>query len=231
FRDLSLPKLHFSSKKPVDDGLYLSNGHIMESRHNERTPLMTVRDVKLPGLFNLENLMAALAGIRMICQTEPLPKTALAAGAAFEGVAHRLEVVATKAGVRYINDSIATTPESCVAALGAIKGDIHLIAGGYDKGIPLDRLAQAISGRVTTVFLIGETATKLEKALLDFAGSEKSPLPALFREKGLDQAVCKAAQIAREGSTVLLSPGFASYDQFLNFEERGECFRRYVAAL
>jgi UDP-N-acetylmuramoylalanine--D-glutamate ligase len=233
FGRLEIPTLFFSSHAPVEEGLYLSDGYIVERNQGHEERLLAVERVDLPGLFNLENLMAALAGVRLIREQEAdyVPKAAVNAGAAFEGVPHRLEMVATLAGVRYINDSIATTPESCLAALDAVEGTIHLIAGGYDKGLPLDRLAQAIIKSVSTVFLVGETGRALEKAILKAAEDNGCQCPLLRPSGSLKSAVNEATHVARSGSTVLLSPGFASYDQFLNFEERGESFRRFVNAL
>lgn len=231
FGRLEIPTLFFSSQAPVEEGLYLSDGYIVEQNQGHEERLLAVEQVDLPGLFNLENLMAALAGVRLIREAGSVPKAAVNAGAVFEGVPHRLEMVATLAGVRYINDSIATTPESCLAALDAVEGTIHLIAGGYDKGLPLDRLAQAIIKSVSTVFLVGETGRALETAILKAAEENGCQCPLLRLSGSLKNAVNEATQVARSGSTVLLSPGFASYDQFLNFEERGEFFRRFVTAL
>lgn len=257
FGNLDLPTLRFSSESPVDEGYFLNDGAIFERRAGSESCLMSTEDVRLPGVFNLENLMAALAASAWVRNSDPLPKAALAAGASFKGVPHRLERVASKDGVVYINDSIATTPESCCAALNALEGEIHLIAGGYDKELPLDDFAGVIAQRAFSVYLIGATGPMLEKAIIHAIQGSNAAVcgPGNVRDSGLDRvsgkgiqgsgenvphiemagtlerAVRRAAEKAKPGATVLLSPGFASYDQFRNFVERGDCFRRSVAGL
>jgi UDP-N-acetylmuramoylalanine--D-glutamate ligase len=231
FKSLKIPAVRFSSSARVEEGLFIENGSIVERFDGEERPLLRTDAVRLPGRFNLENIMAALAGIRLVLGTGSIPEEALLKAAEFEGVPHRLEIVASKAGVRYINDSIATTPESCQAAIEAVEGNIHLIAGGYDKGLSLNSLADALVKRVSSVFLLGETGEALHSAILARAAGEGLEAPALYPADSLEEAVKKAAREAKPGDLVLLSPGFASFDQFLNFEERGDCFRRSVAGL
>ncbi len=228
---LPIRTLCFSSQREVEEGMFLRNGWIVERFGGREQVLLSVRDVRLPGVFNLENIMAALAAARLLLDEEALPKAAVAAAAAFNGVSHRLEAVATRNGVHYINDSIATTPVSCMAALDAVGGEIHLIAGGYDKGLDLREMAEAVNRKVKSLFLVGATAEKLERAVLAAAARSGVALPLLDRVESLESGVKAATRVASQGATVLLSPGFASWDQFLNFEERGECFKRYVADL
>jgi UDP-N-acetylmuramoylalanine--D-glutamate ligase len=231
FAGLDIPCLTFSSSREVEEGYFLRNGSLMERRSGIDRALMAAADFPLPGRFNLENLMAALAGLRLIRQEEAIPAASLACAAAFEGVPHRLERVASRLGVLYINDSIATTPASCLAALEAIPGEIHLIAGGYDKGLPLEEMAETVVKRVKSVHLVGETQEDLESAIRESARKLGLRTPRIRLEKCIEDAVAEASREASSGATVLLSPGFASYDQFLNFEERGECFRRCVAEI
>jgi len=218
----------FSSRRAMEDGVFLEGGRIVQARRGGRRDLIGTGDVVLPGRFNLENIMAALLAARLILDEEDVPAEAVAAGANFKGVPHRLETVAFIDGVMFINDSIATTPESTIAALDALDGEIALIAGGYDKGIPLDGLAAAVRRRVGIAYLIGETGPKLESAVRSAGPAAGCPI--MVRAGTVEEAVRLAFRQAGEDWTVLLSPAFASYDQFINFVERGETFRSTVIA-
>ncbi len=224
----------FSSRRALDVGLYLEGGALRQARRTASGEdggsrvVSSIRDFTLPGVFNAENIMAALAATSHVLGVEDVPSEAARAGAAFAGVPHRLEMVGRVGGVRYINDSIATTPESTMAALSAVDGEIALIAGGYDKKIPLDGLAGAIRERVSLLYLIGETAGKVAEAVRK---REEGGGPRVVRANGVEEAVEMASRAAGDGWTVLLSPAFASYDQFINFEERGVCFRKSVSRL
>jgi UDP-N-acetylmuramoylalanine--D-glutamate ligase len=231
FGSADVPIQWFSSKRELEEGYFLQNGRIMERQGNQERTLLLRSGIQLPGLFNVENMMAAIAAARVIMDPVSIPDAALEAAASFQGVPHRLETVATLKDVRYINDSIATTPVSCIAALHALEGDIYLIAGGYDKGLSLNEMAEVITRKVKAVFLVGDTASKLEHKIQNAAKVIKREIPPLENTFYLEDAVKAAASQAGPGSTVLLSPGFASYDQFLNFEERGEYFRQCVAAM
>ncbi len=228
FKGSDLPALWFSSRGELPEGYFLSDGSIVERIGGSSRVLVDTEKVRLPGVFNLENIMSALAGVRMILDSGPVSKAVVEAGAAFQGVSHRLETVASKSGITYINDSIATTPVSCLAALEVMDGAVHLIAGGYDKKLPLDKLAEGIIKRAESVHLIGETGLSLAKAVSDACSRQGVEGPHIALAGDLMGAVKNASQCARPGSFVLLSPAFASYDQFLNFEERGECFKSCV---
>ena len=135
---------------------------------------------------------------------------------------HRLETVAERDGVRYVEDSVATTPESTIAALRSFEGRVHLIAGGSSKGTPFDELGRVIAERATTVVLIGRTAPEIEAAIPPGAPVE------VVRADTLDEAVAAARRRARAGDTVLLSPACASFDMFTNYVDRAEQFRALV---
>ena len=128
--------------------------------------------------------------------------------------------------MKYYNDSIATTPARAIAGLNAFTAPIILIAGGSDKNLPFDELADHIISRVKHLILVGVTAEKIERAVR----GKKKDFPVL-RAKEFSQAVKLAATVARPGDVVLLSPACASYDMFRNFEERGDLFRRLVGEL
>jgi UDP-N-acetylmuramoylalanine--D-glutamate ligase len=174
--------------------------------------------VRLPGRHNLENAGAA----RAVAEARGLPEVAIAeALRTFAGVPHRLEQVAQRDGVTFINDSKATNVASTLVALDAFNGGIRLILGGRGKGEDFGRLRDAVAAKCSAVYLIGEAGPDIARAL-------EGTVP-LNESKDLDTAVTGAAAAAHEGETVLLSPACASYDQFENFERRGDRFRELVA--
>ena len=182
--------------------------------------LVDVADLRIPGRHNVANASAASA-------------SALAAGVSredvskvlrsFEGVEHRLEDLGRVNGVTFVNDSIATSPDRTMVALEAVDGGIVLIAGGYDKGIPFDDLGRRIAERVRCLVLVGESAESIERAVPSGAKT------VVKHAESFDAAVNVARGLAISGETVLLSPACASYDLFLNFEERGRRFKDLVA--
>lgn len=181
---------------------------------------------KLLGWFNLQNMAAAASAsfVAAGSRWEGWRDAAEEVFNEFPGVEHRLEFVCEKRGVKYYNDSIATNPESVLAALDALPGPIVLIAGGYDKKLPFDALAEKMAGRVRLLVTLGETGPRIAELARGRAGEIASA-------KTFDEAVRTAASAAREGETVLLSPACASYDMFRNFAERGRRFKELVALL
>jgi UDP-N-acetylmuramoylalanine--D-glutamate ligase len=180
--------------------------------------LLPVERIALPGEHNRQNAMAAAA----TCLARGVAHDAVAEGlVSFRGVAHRLEPIGHRDGVLWINDSKATNVASTLVALRALPGAIHLIAGGRGKGQDFAPLAPVVAERCLGVYLIGEAAPQLEAAL---AASGV----ALHDVNDLERAVAAARFAARPGETVLLSPACASYDQYPDFEARGEHFRALV---
>jgi len=177
-------------------------------------------EVALRGRHNRENAMAAAA----LAAHAGLGAEALAAGlAGFRPVAHRLEPVGEAAGVAFVNDSKATNPDAAIAALDAYPGGVHLIAGGRAKGTPFGALAEAARGAVVRAYLVGEAGEEIGRAL----AAEGVP----SQDAGtVEAAVSAAAARAVPGQTVLLSPGCASFDQFADYQERGEAFRAAARA-
>jgi UDP-N-acetylmuramoylalanine--D-glutamate ligase len=176
----------------------------------------------LRGLHNRENAAAAAAAARAAGVADEASAEALAT---FRGVAHRLELVAEVDGVAYVNDSKATNVAAARPALAAYAGEpVHLILGGSRKGESFDALASAVGPNVRCAYLIGEAADEIAAAL-EAAGVRHA------RAGDLETAVRAASAAARPGDVVLLSPACASYDQFRDFEERGERFRALVEAL
>jgi len=175
---------------------------------------------KLRGAHNAENLLAALAVADAMEVTREVVKKVFAN---YQALPHRCEVVAVRAGVTWINDSKATNLDAMEQAVIGMDGPVILIAGGKDKGFDVATSRPVLEGKVRAVLLLGEMAEKMEKAW-----SGGTPCR---RVKDLGEAVQRAAEMAREGESVLLSPGCSSYDQFKNFEERGEKYRQCVIAL
>ena len=175
---------------------------------------------KLRGAHNAENLLAALAVADAMEVSREVVKKVFAN---YQALPHRCEVVAVRAGVTWINDSKATNLDAMERAVSGMNGPVILIAGGKDKGFDVATSRPVLEGKVRAVLLLGEMAEKMEKAW-----SGGTPCR---RVKDLGEAVQRAAEMAREGESVLLSPGCSSYDQFKNFEERGEKYRQCVIAL
>jgi UDP-N-acetylmuramoylalanine--D-glutamate ligase len=184
-------------------------------------PLIDVTEISLPGAHNRANAMAVGAA----CLARGIDRDAVAAGLrTFRGVTHRLELIATRDGVAFVNDSKATNVASTLVALRSYAGGIHLIAGGRGKSQDFSPLAPAVAERCRAVYLIGEAAADLDHALAP------AHVP-VHLERELTAAVTAAAAAAAAGETVLLSPACASYDQYPDFEARGDRFRRLVEDL
>lgn len=232
----SLSPLPDGVLRPIDGAVWLdADGQtVMQSFPDEGTrPVMTRRDIRLPGLHNTANYMTAVALTHGATTAERILEVART----FGGVEHRLEFVREKDGVTFINGSIDSSPTRTAAALSAL-GDrpVVLIAGGYDKHIPYEPLADAVlapGSTVRAVVLTGATAGKIREAV------QSHPAYRQAVERGFtlaeipdfDEAVRRAAETARPGDTVILSPASASFDRFRNFEERGQHFKKLVREL
>lgn len=187
-------------------------------------------DIIIPGLHNIENYMAAILAVYDFIKPEDAEKTAKT----FCGVAHRLELVAEANDIRYYNSSIDSSPSRTLAALSCFgkeyDGRINLILGGYDKHIPFDVLAEPICKRKIKAFITGATGEKIYKAITESEFyDEKSCL--LIRCESFDSAVRSACAAALPGDIVLMSPACASFDEFDNFEKRGERFRKLIGTI
>ena len=189
------------------------------------TAVLNTSDILLPGVHNIENYMAAIAMVEGLVDDDVICQVAKN----FGGVEHRIELVRIKDGVRYYNDSIASSPSRTIAGLRSFKEKVILIAGGYDKHIPYDVLGPEICAHVKQVFLCGATAPQIRAAVencADFQGQV-----ALTDCGNFENAVRTAAAAAREGDIVLMSPASASFDEFKNFMVRGEFFKKIVKEL
>lgn len=209
---------HFFSRKK-DAYVHLDKGVI----YRGETPVLLCGEILLPGNHNIENYMAAIAAVEGLADDEAIRHVARN----FGGVEHRIELVRTKDGVRFYNDSIASSPSRTIAGLRSFDRKVLLIAGGYDKHIPYDVLGPEICVHVKKLYLCGATAQKIRIAV------ENTPLPqppiALCGD--FDEAVKLAAREATAGDVVLMSPASASFDRFANFMERGDHFKKLVKEL
>ena len=187
---------------------------------------LDARQLRLPGEHNVSNALAAALAAKIMGAADGEVAEVLRS---FAGLPHRLEEVAVVNGVRYVNDSMATTPEATIAALSSFRGPIALIAGGYDKGLDLGRLSEEICRKTSLLVLIGQTGPKLRE-LVAVARRTVNSSPSVVSCRTLEEALSAAAAIG-SGGTVLLSPACASYDMFVNFRARGEAFRRAVRGL
>jgi len=210
----------FSRRTNVENGCWFDGETIF---FNGRE-IVKRKDIKLPGLHNVENYMAAFAAVIHIVGDDVCRKVA----AEFGGVEHRIELVREKDGVRYYNDSIASSPSRSIAGLLSFDEKVILIAGGYDKNIPYDVLGPVICERVKTLVLVGATAPKIKASVLDCDSVEK---PVMYEYEDFEEAIRGAAGIAEAGDVVIMSPASASFDLFKNFMERGERFREIINSL
>jgi UDP-N-acetylmuramoylalanine--D-glutamate ligase len=190
-------------------------------------PLLAAAEVRLRGAHNLQNALAAAA----VCLARGVDPEAVRAGLrTFPGVPHRLQEVAERGGVVYVNDSKATNVASTLVALRAFPdGGVHLILGGRGKGQEFAALRDAVAAHCRAVYLIGEDAPAIAAALAGLASARDGEPAALHTCGELERALAAAAAAARAGETVLLSPACASFDQFADFEARGEFFTTLVA--
>ena len=182
-------------------------------------------DILLPGVHNIENYMAAIAAVEGLVEPEQIRTVAKT----FGGVEHRIELVRVKDGVRFYNDSIASSPSRTIAGLRSFPEKVILIAGGYDKHIPYDVLGPEICAHVKKLFLGGATGPKIRAAVEgcpEFAGQVE-----ITDCENFEQAVRAAAASAEAGDVVLMSPASAAFDQFKNFMVRGEFYKKLVREL
>jgi UDP-N-acetylmuramoylalanine--D-glutamate ligase len=221
-----LQSFGFSKIDEAMEGTYYQQGLLYLYDHRVDIPLLRRDQIQLRGDHNVMNVLAAFA----IGNAAGLPlDDMLTAAEEFRGVPHRLEFVRELRGVCWYNDSIATAPERTMAAIRAFEEPIVLLLGGRDKDLPWQDLATLIRQRVDHVIVFGEAAEKIEKAVAT-GGSGERPY-SLERVVHLHEAIFKAAQVAAAGDVVLLSPGGTSFDEFKDFEERGERFRTWVQEL
>jgi UDP-N-acetylmuramoylalanine--D-glutamate ligase len=208
-----------------ETGTFYENGRIYLQQGDQDFVLMPQSMIELRGEHNLLNTLGACA----IAFAAGLPVEAMAEGVrGFNGVPHRLEFVRSLHGAAWYNDSIATAPERTLAAIRSFEEPLVLLLGGRDKDLPWQELAEVLRRRVDHVILFGEAAGKISAAIGPLENGQRLTL---HHCSGLKQAVQVAAKVAEAGDIVLLSPGATSFDEFKDFEERGEVFRSWVQDL
>lgn len=203
---------------------FLRGGQIVIRLQGRETELAEIAALRLPGAHNRLNALQAAAAAFAFCQSQK----AVAQGiAGFRGLPHRLEEVACVGGRRFINDSIATTPESAICGLQSFDVPVVILAGGYDKGMSLEAFGKEIAQRAHAAVLIGQTADAIESAIR----SEQTDVAVIRGGENFEEAVRAAYAACPAGGVVLLSPGCASYGMFTNFRQRGELFAQFARAL
>ncbi|MDD6214957.1 MAG: UDP-N-acetylmuramoyl-L-alanine--D-glutamate ligase [Firmicutes bacterium] len=190
----------------------------------EGHPVLDIKDIKIPGMHNVENYMAAIAAVDGLVDDSIIVDIAKS----FGGVEHRIEFVRSVNGVKYYNSSIDSSPNRTINTLRVFNDKVILIAGGKDKGIPYDNLGPILAEKVKILILIGKTSDKIEEALKK---TGKADDVEIVRCSTYDDAVKTAYNQSTPGDTVILSPASTSFDMFANFEERGNLFKKLVNQL
>lgn len=218
--------LLFSRKKMLEEGVYLRDNTIWLTNEMGSREVLPLDMIRLPGVHNIENYMAAIAAVDGIVPDKCVRSVAQR----FTGVEHRIELVRELDGVKYYNDSIGTSPTRTMACLDSFDQKLILIAGGYDKGVPFTQLGVEISKKVKTLILTGATASAIRSSVEQAPDFLQSG-PNIIETEDLGSAVVAARESAAPGDVVVLSPACAAFDQFKNFMERGQVFKALVNAL
>ncbi len=213
---------YFSYSGKVKTGTYLEGDMI----YRAGTPVLDKKEIVIPGEHNVENYMTAIMAVEGLVEDETIRQVART----FGGVEHRIEFIREKDGVKFYNDSIASSPTRTIAGLKSFPQKVLLLAGGYDKKIPYEPLAPYILEHTKKVYLCGATGGKIRDAVEAQPGYKPGE-PELIDCRDLKDATIRAAADARPGDVVLMSPASASFDQFKNFEVRGNYFKALVKEL
>lgn len=214
----------FSIQHPVASGAYVDeNQNIVYAADGQITPVMSVSDIKLPGRHNIENYCTAICAVWGLVEPSVMQEVAQT----FGGVEHRIEFVREVDGVRYYNDSIATSPSRVKSGVRAFNQKIIVIQGGSDKGNDMSEMVPDMLEHVKVLILNGATADKIEQTFLHFPAYSSDDLQ-IIKVKTLEEAVYKAKEIAVSGDIVSLCPACPAFDQFKTFEYRGRKFKELV---
>ena len=217
---------YFSNMGPVENGVYVEHDVIFRAINGKAEPILHTSDIRIPGAHNVENYMAAFAALQGLISNEDC----VAVAKTFSGVPHRMELVREVSGVRFYNDSIASSPSRTIAGLHAWPSPPIIILGGHDKHIPFDELGDEICLRARAVVLCGETAQPIREAITKSKHYVPDKLPMLEKDD-FREAIETAYSMAQPGDLVALSPACSSFDKFKNFAERGNIFRSIVESL
>lgn len=212
----------FSANNKLTRGVYLSEDYIVIDDGDKVTKVLPIKEVKIPGKHNIENVLASVA----ICWSIGVDIDTMAQVInTFEGVEHRLEFVTEINNIKFFNDSKGTNPDASIKAIEALEDPIILIAGGMDKGSDFDEFIKSFNGKVNYLILLGETAEKIKKTATKYGFKN------IYIVESMKEAVYKSFEIAEKGDKILLSPACASWDMYNSFEERGMDFKGAVFSL
>ncbi len=218
--------LGFSMERRLHNGAWLDHkGMLHMSYRGIDVPVLDRKEISVIGDHNVANYLAAITAVWGYVGVDSIKKVAHE----FLGVEHRIEFVRELDGVKYYNDSIASSPTRTIAGLKAFDRKVMLIAGGYDKHIPFEPLMPYLVDKVKKLYLCGATADKIENCLKNYEGYKGSP--EIVRVKDIEEAVKCAHRDAVSGDIVTLSPACASFDAFPNFAQRGNFFKKVVNSL
>ncbi|MBU5315628.1 UDP-N-acetylmuramoyl-L-alanine--D-glutamate ligase [Clostridium bornimense] len=212
----------FSAKQIIDNGAYYKDG----SLYVNNKKVCDKDEIVIKGMHNVENYLGAFCAVYDYVSIDTMRKVATT----FKGVEHRCELVREINGVKYYNDSIASSPTRTLAGLKAFDHPVILIAGGYDKNIPFEPLAEEGYEKVKALILLGKTKEKINKVFQDVI-KEKNISLTIYMVNTMEEAVLKAKEISKAGDIVTLSPACASFDMYPNFEVRGRAYKDIVKKL
>lgn len=211
--------VYFSRLEKPAGGVYVEDGDIILENGDKKINVLAIKDLKLMGAHNVENVLAAVG----ISYYMGVPVDVIRdVATSFKAVAHRIEYVDTVDGVAYYNDSKGTNPDAAIKGIQAMVAPTFLIGGGYDKGSEYDEWIEAFDGKVKWLVLIGQTAQKIADC------AKRHGFNSIIFEENLQDAVAYCHENAVDGDAVLLSPACASWGQFDNYEQRGDMFKEYV---
>lgn len=220
--------VYFSRLNDLTKGIVFKDGKIVVKKENYVIEIVKAEEIKIPGVHNIENYMAATAATIDYVKPSTIRKIATT----FNGVEHRIELVRELNGIKFYNSSIDSSPSRTIAALSTFKDKVILIAGGKDKGIPYDSIGKIIAEKVKCLLLIGATAPKIEEALNNYINQTDSECEVkIIHCNTYEEVVNRAYAEAVPGDCVILSPASTSFDMFKNFEHRGNTFKELVNKL
>ena len=205
-------------------GAFLSDdGYLCYNNYGITEKILHMDKIRIPGIHNVENYLAAISAV----WGEVSPENIRNMAENFGGVEHRIEFVRELDGVKWYNDSIATSPTRVLAGLNSFDRRLIVIAGGYDKKIPFEPMAETVNQKVKKLILMGVTAEKIEKAVTECSSYDPENLE-IYHVSSMEEAVQKAREISENGDVVTLSPACASWGMFQSYEERGRLFKKLV---
>lgn len=214
----------YSKNTKLENGIILDDGKIKIANNKVRRHIIDVADIRMVGKYNAMNLCAAILATEGLVSINSVIKVAQE----FAGVHHRMEFVANKNGVTYINNSIASSPIKAITSIEDIEEKIVLLAGGYDKNIGFEDFAKTIVNKAKAVILFGETKEKIrEEILKQWENASQNDIKIVMCNN-FENAVKNAIQIAKANDIVVLSPGCASFDEFKDYQERGNKFKEII---